>query len=224
MTFGQGIKLLALGQNEFSGKLPSTLANLSFPEHLDLHNNRITGNLPKSLFKISTLKTLNLRKHSLEGPIPNVLSTSFQILDLSNNNLIGSILSIFEILTGMIKPLKTFFSIPGLFSSTTRAFPTRIIINLHDVYGNLPDATVNFHDVIMNWKGSMQPLALTNLNIYSFLDMSSNRLSGEIPTALGNLRDLKTLSSLTTLWKDPDKFWELRESRELGLISQPPLW
>ncbi|RWR88312.1 LRR receptor-like serine/threonine-protein kinase GSO1 [Cinnamomum micranthum f. kanehirae] len=40
----------------------------------------------------------------------------------------------------------------------------------------------------------MRPLASKNLDIYSFLDMSRNQLSGDIPATLGNLRGLKTLS------------------------------
>eukprot|EP00268_Persea_americana_P067150 TRINITY_DN92060_c0_g1_i1.p1 TRINITY_DN92060_c0_g1~~TRINITY_DN92060_c0_g1_i1.p1 ORF type:complete len:408 (-),score=49.91 TRINITY_DN92060_c0_g1_i1:182-1348(-) len=171
MSFGEGIKLLSLGQNEFSGELPATLANLSSLEHLDLRNNRITGNLPGFIFQISTLKTLNLRNNSLEGSIPNVSSTSLQILDLSNNNLIGSVPSTFGNLTGMIETPKTFFFISDIFTFL-----------------------LNLNDVIVNWKGSMRPLASKNLDIYSFLDMSRNQLSGDIPATLGNLRGLKTLS------------------------------
>ncbi|KAI3791256.1 hypothetical protein L2E82_04965 [Cichorium intybus] len=53
---------------------------------------------------------------------------------------------------------------------------------------------IEFQDLIVNWKNSFQGLSSRSIGIYSFLDLSDNRISGEIPSSLGNLRSLKVLN------------------------------
>ncbi|KAM3693348.1 hypothetical protein ACJW31_08G159100 [Castanea mollissima] len=179
-NFSHHTRILALGKNNFSGNLSKNLINLSKLEYLDIHDNKITGEFPNFIFQISTLRTLNLRNNSLHGSIPNYISnfTNIQILDLSNNYLVGEIPAKFGNLVGM--------------TGTTIKFPylSDYIPFNYDIFYKQK----NIDGVTMIWKKSNQDLSLDRLEIYNLLDLSMNKLSGEIPASLGNLKALKVLN------------------------------
>nr|POE70038.1 mdis1-interacting receptor like kinase 2 [Quercus suber] len=142
-------------------------------EHLDIHDNKITSELPEFISQISTLQVLNLRNTTLQGSIPNGIFklSGLQILDLSNNHLVGNISPKFGNFAGMIETSNEFSPLLDIVT---------ISIELH------------YHIVI--WKKSKQSLSTHNLQLYSLLDLSMNKLFGEIPASLGKLKDLKLLN------------------------------
>ena len=196
MSISQETIVLPLGGNRLSGPLPSNLSSLSVLEHLDLRDNNLTGELPESLSQISTLQILNLRNNSLQGSIPETISnlSSLRILDVSNNNLTGKIPKECGNLVGMVE-------IPNLLSSISDLFTF----------------SIEFKDLIVNWKKSKQGLSIRNLDIYTLLDLSKNQLSGEIPASLGALKALKLLNvSYNKLsGKIPDSFGDLENVESL---------
>ncbi|KAJ9556519.1 hypothetical protein OSB04_011133 [Centaurea solstitialis] len=173
-----------LGGNKFSGSLPWNLTKLINLQHLDLHDNEITGNFHEVVFWSRILQVLVLRNNLLEGFIPRTISnfTNLQILDLSGNKLTGSIPSEIGNLTGMVDPPRSqlgwIFDGPSQF----RLYINRYPIDLH------------LQDLIVNWKNYFHGLSSHFIDIYSLLDLSNNRISGEIPTSLGNLQSLKLLN------------------------------
>ncbi|XP_077249065.1 receptor-like protein 46 [Tasmannia lanceolata] len=172
LSFGRLIKVLKLGQNNFSGRLHVNLTDLSFLEHLDLHNNNIVGELPYFLTQaFPLLQVLILRNNSLEGSIPNGLSNlkDLRILDLSSNNLVGNIPPELGNLMGMIE----------------MPYTNNVLINL---------TIVQNISVLVNWKDSMRFLPSITISLYSLLDLSKNQFSGEIPPSLGELKSLKSLN------------------------------
>ncbi|KAF2305574.1 hypothetical protein GH714_006850 [Hevea brasiliensis] len=178
------LSVLLLGHNEFSGILPRNLTNLSELVCLDLHDNNFTGELPAFLFQISSLQILNLRNNSFHGSIPNDLTdlTSLQILDLSDNNFSGEVPSSLGKLSGMINPnldasLLYYYEVPA---------------SVYQRRGQISSA--NYPNFEVSWKNKMQDLPSKNLNLYTFLDLSNNQLSGGIPDTLGCLRNLKVLN------------------------------
>ncbi|KAK9066860.1 hypothetical protein SSX86_014183 [Deinandra increscens subsp. villosa] len=87
----RNLNRLELQGNQLSGEFPelSQLSNLSF---VDVSNNAISGYLPASL--PGNLVDLTIRNCSLQGNIPASLvngSVYLQVLDLSYNNLTGSL-------------------------------------------------------------------------------------------------------------------------------------
>ncbi|KAJ9556596.1 hypothetical protein OSB04_011210 [Centaurea solstitialis] len=172
-TFSTVTQMIALGGNKFSGDLPRNLTNLVNLTHLDLHDNDIKGNFEDILPLIpGGLQVLNLRNNFVEGFIPRTISnlTSLRILDLSANNLTGSISPEIGSLTRMIE-------IPDLASPH-----------------NISYLSIEYQALILNWKSSFQGIPSRNLDIYSFLDLSNNKIFGEIPASLGNLKGLKQLN------------------------------
>ncbi|CAI9264545.1 unnamed protein product [Lactuca saligna] len=87
----KNLKRLELQGNRLSGEFPE-LTQLSQLYFLDASNNAISGDLPSTF--PSNLIELALRNNSLQGNIPaNLLNNSvyLQVLDLSYNNLTGSL-------------------------------------------------------------------------------------------------------------------------------------
>ncbi|KAE8729699.1 H/ACA ribonucleoprotein complex subunit 1-like protein 1 [Hibiscus syriacus] len=185
--FARFTSMLSLSQNGFSGPLPENFSNLRMLKHLGLHDHNISGEFPAFFSQVSSLQVLNLRNNSIDGSISNDLSSlsSIQILNLSNNNLKSEIPPSLEKLTGMID---------------TPDVP----VTLSEIF-NFP---VEIQHLIVNWKKSKQGLSIRNRDIYTFLDLSKNQFSGEIPHSLGGLKSLKLLNlSFNELSGKISEFW-----------------
>ncbi|KAJ0021733.1 hypothetical protein Pint_31459 [Pistacia integerrima] len=181
VTFSKNTVILSLGNNHFSGNLPQNLTNLSKLLQLDLHDNQITGKLPSFLFQMYTLQDLILRNNSLYGSIPNEISNliNLRILDVSCNNRTGEIPAKIGYLVGMTETSNT---LPLIFS------------NLPSVFELL-----HLNDMIVIWKKSKRGLSKQNIGLYSLLDLSKNKFSGNIPSSLGSLIALKIPEALSKL-------------------------
>ncbi|KAK6915853.1 Leucine-rich repeat, partial [Dillenia turbinata] len=121
------LTVLWLGNNYFSGQIPSSMGYLKGLQSLHLQNNRLFGPLPQSLQNCSlvtldlsvnsftgklptwigkfhdTMKFLKLRSNMLEGEIPIELCylILLQVLDIAQNNFSGRIPTCFKNLTAM---------------------------------------------------------------------------------------------------------------------------
>jgi serine/threonine protein kinase len=85
---------LILSENHFSDGIPTFLSEFENLNDLKLGGNNFGGNIPKSFGKFQSLSyDLNLSANGLVGSIPSEIGNlkSLQILDLSWNNLTGSI-------------------------------------------------------------------------------------------------------------------------------------
>ncbi|KAK6915917.1 Leucine-rich repeat [Dillenia turbinata] len=85
---------LWLGNNYFSGQIPSSMGYLKDLQSLHLQNNRLSGPLPQSLQNCSLLRTLDLSKNSVTGKLPRWIGkfhVSMQFLNLRSNRLQGEI-------------------------------------------------------------------------------------------------------------------------------------
>ncbi|KAJ9556520.1 hypothetical protein OSB04_011134 [Centaurea solstitialis] len=176
MNLFERIEYLFLGGNKFSGYLSWNLTTLVNLKHLDLHNNDIRGSFQDILPHIQNLEVLNIRNNSIEGFIPRRISnlTSLRILDVSGNNLRGCIPQELAHLASMIEippPISDFGYYDGIYNTE-----------------------LEIQDSIVNWKNSFQGLSGRRLSLYSFLDLSDNKISCEIPVSLGNLKGLKVLN------------------------------
>ncbi|CAI0397999.1 unnamed protein product [Linum tenue] len=200
--------VLELSHNEFTGISPRNLETLKF---LDLNNNNISGEIPTSLSTMSSLQILVLRNNYLEGSIPlQAFSnlTSLRILDLSGNRVSGTVPASLGDLAGMriapsdssIKEMVSHSS--GYFSYFDREMLTSFT-PLLEVF----------------WKTLHLGLPNEHLGLYTFLDLSNNRLSGEIPRTLGRLTSLKVLnlSHNQLTGRIPASFGEMRDLESLDL-------
>ncbi|GJS30236.1 leucine-rich repeat-containing protein [Tanacetum coccineum] len=180
-NFPKGTQVLFLGGNKFSGNLPWNLTKLVNLRFLDLQNNNIIGNMQDILPQIPSLEILILRNNSFKGFLPTNISnlSRLRILDLSSNSITGSIPQVMTKLPKMIE---------------TKVMSTSSVEDSHSIEYSSGNTLAELQDLIVNWKKSFRGLPVGNLDMYSLLDLSANRISGDIPPSIGNLKALKVLN------------------------------
>ncbi|KAG6426164.1 hypothetical protein SASPL_110382 [Salvia splendens] len=84
---------LLLQGNNITGEIPPELGELPKLQQLDLSDNLLTGEIPLSLSHLRSLGYMRLNNNSLTGTIPQALGnmTQLKFLDLSFNNLSGPV-------------------------------------------------------------------------------------------------------------------------------------
>ncbi|XP_017972613.1 PREDICTED: receptor-like protein kinase [Theobroma cacao] len=174
-----GIFFLDVQGNLLEGKIPSVFGHWTNLSMLDFSRNRLSGSIPSELGKLENLQILRVSSNRLTGSIPSELGHCKKIikLDLSANYLSGSISS--EILSS-----------PKLQS---------LLLQENKLVGIIPDSFSSLQSLLELQLGSNMlqgpiPCSLSNLHHFSsVLNLSNNRLSGEIPACLGKLDKLQIL-------------------------------
>ncbi|KAF8082703.1 hypothetical protein N665_0809s0006 [Sinapis alba] len=175
----------SIGNNSFTGTIPSTLANISTLQFLGMEYNSLTGRIPMSFAKIRYLQTLALNDNSLgsfsAGDLEFLVAltncTQLQSLDVGYNRLGGDLPASIANLSMSLNKL----SLQN--NSITGSIP-------HDI-GNL----IGLQTFVLSenlLKGPI-PASFGKLPGLVELIVYSNRMSGEIPSSLGNITRLETL-------------------------------
>ncbi|CAN1170945.1 Probable LRR receptor-like serine/threonine-protein kinase At3g47570 [Linum perenne] len=166
LTNATNLVSLDIQANNFGGRLPQNLGNLSISlKRLALNNNKIFGNIPSGIQYLVNLAEFGKLK-------------SLEVLDLGNNNLFGYIPSSMGNLTRLtnlnISSNYLFGEIPASIRNCKQL--TSLYISRNNLSGVIPP----------------QLLSLTSLSIA--LDLSGNRFTGALPMELGNLKNLEYLN------------------------------
>ncbi|KQJ89243.1 receptor kinase-like protein Xa21 isoform X1 [Brachypodium distachyon] len=162
------LKHLFLSTNRFTGTIPPALGHLHRLQNLYLSNNTLQGTIP-SLANCSNLKALWLDRNQLVGQIPTDLPPFLEKLQLSVNNLTGTIPASLANITSLNQFNFALNSIEGNIPNELRKLPALHILNAG---GNQLTGTF--------------PQAILNLSTLVSLNLGQNRLSGEVPSNLGN--------------------------------------
>ncbi|TXG64116.1 hypothetical protein EZV62_011110 [Acer yangbiense] len=202
--------ILNLANNNLSGKIPNSVDSQCNLQSLHLHNNSLVGELPSSLKNcrqlrvmglghnkfsgkipawigdsLSDLVVLSLRSNLFHGmlPIPLCNLSRLQVLDFSLNNITGTIPECLANLTIMSQKECSNASITYSFSASSALFPD------YKIY-----IGVDYQDqVLLFWKG-VDSLYKNTLGLVKSIDLSSNKLCGEIPEAITSLVELISLN------------------------------
>ncbi|THG23888.1 hypothetical protein TEA_004075 [Camellia sinensis var. sinensis] len=158
----------------------NNLDSVSIPPFLrafGIGNNHMFGKLPRWMGSVLTLMGISMFSNHFEGPIPIEFCTLgfLQFLDLSENNLFGSIPSCFN----QLKIKHVHLNQNQLSGPMTRAFYNSSSLVTLDLSDNHLTGT------IPSWIGS--------LHVLSILLLKSNSLEGEIPVQLCQLKQLSIL-------------------------------
>ncbi|KAH7511556.1 hypothetical protein FEM48_ZijujUnG0003300 [Ziziphus jujuba var. spinosa] len=173
------ISTLRLSNNDISGILPSSLKNCTGLQLLDVGQNNLNGEIPTWIGEYLTrLVVLRLKSNRFYGSLPlNLCQLSdIQILDVSLNDLSGFIPRCFHTFTRMVHKVNDYVS-----SSVSTGIDSLYTIDPSRGYGRI---FVNYEYI--TWKGKNYKYD-KNLWLLRIIDLSSNKLTGEIPINLTNL-------------------------------------
>ncbi|XP_060212262.1 receptor-like protein EIX2 [Lycium barbarum] len=171
------LRSLDFRRNRLNGPFPSSLGNCTKLHKIDLAENEFVGKLPSWLgLRFPTLIVLILRFNKFDGELPQQLChlKDLQILDLANNTFTGIIPRCISNFSAMVKG-KT--EVEDYFDE----------LNYSYYIGVLRESAM-----VMT-KGNMYQYD-TILVLFTSMDMSSNYLSGDIPTSLTRLEGLKSFN------------------------------
>ncbi|PQM42846.1 putative LRR receptor-like serine/threonine-protein kinase [Prunus yedoensis var. nudiflora] len=193
---------LNLRDNSLSGKIPTTMGSLFSIETLILNHNRFVGELPSQFKNCRKLTLFDLGENKLSGSIPEWLGanlpnlaviilgsnqfyksipsqlchlTRLQILDLSMNNISGTIPKCLNNLTTLVKQ-----------GNSSPTIQHRYISSMGSIWGYNDEA-------YLTWKGVRSKYKRT-LGLVKSIDLSSNKLIGEIPSEITYLVGLISLN------------------------------
>ncbi|KAD4178752.1 hypothetical protein E3N88_27343 [Mikania micrantha] len=160
--FLSNLTYVSLHGNSLTGKLPVSFANLTCLEHLDLSKNQLTGPIPPSFGSMVNLKVLDLSTNQLNSSIPNKIRNlqKLQTLNLGHNNFNGPIPSKF----GNLSQLKF------------------LNLSMNSISGHIPldmASLMNLEHIDLNHNSVTGPIP-GNLSRLSYVDFSSNQLSGNL--------------------------------------------
>ena len=179
---------LDLSVNDLSGPIPDALGNLYSLTSLDLSVNDLSGRIPPALGDLRGLKDLSLRATQLSGPLPLTLMSARGLtrLDIRNTRACAPDHPEFQKWLEGIEFFGRTCDLPA------RPVDRAALVALYDATGG-----ANWKNSA-NWKTSA-PLwdwygVTTNGDgRVTGLGLNGNLLTGEIPTALGNLTNLNRL-------------------------------
>ena len=192
------LKVLNLGANELNGEIPPELGNLTNLEELNLSINQLSGEIPPELGNLSGLKWLGLSGNQLSGEIPLELGNLVNLERLGLDNQ-------FSCIPAGMDPTQVWsriFGLPICDGSTPTSTPIPTPISSaedREVLAALYNAT-DGRNWGNNWNwmsdrplGEWYGVTANTEGRVTYLDLSFNDLSGEIPPELGNLANLEWL-------------------------------
>ncbi|KAH6787021.1 hypothetical protein C2S52_006573 [Perilla frutescens var. hirtella] len=165
------LEKLNLAYNSISGSIPQSLFILPSLQQLKLSNNNFTGLVHEfPSLNLSNLEELDLSSNHLEGPIPDSFFKleSLQLLSLSNNFFNGTFqLQKIRGLRNLTTLNLSYNNLSVVNASTMNSYPSSTFPNLYQL--SLVSCNLSsFPD-------------LRNQSNLRFLDLSNNRIAGEIP-------------------------------------------
>ncbi|KAF5794297.1 putative non-specific serine/threonine protein kinase [Helianthus annuus] len=194
-NINSSLRWLKLNDNKFNGQIPQDLGKLRNLEVLDLGNNEFSGNIPKWIGdKLSELGILRLHKNNFTGGIPHSLCkcSSLRILDIAHNNLTGYIPQCFGELSGMVEARDAFNYEVRYEEEYNLMDVIQVIKGSELEYTKTIYLVVNM-DLSSNKLTGEIPVELTALASLMGLNLSHNHLSGSIPDSIGNMKALTSL-------------------------------
>ncbi|KAI5670375.1 hypothetical protein M9H77_10739 [Catharanthus roseus] len=177
------LRSIDLGENSLSGGLPNTMQKLNLCTDLNLHKNAFTGEMPAWIGEMKSLETLDVSENKFSGQLPASIGQlqSLKVLNISKNSFNG-ILS--ESLSNCVNLLLIDISHNDLSgdipSWVFRLGLQQVIFSENKLDGRMDTAFAS------SMENSRRRLVV--------LDISSNKIVGEIPSVIGDFSSLRYLS------------------------------
>ncbi|XP_073042892.1 uncharacterized protein [Primulina eburnea] len=224
------LRMIRLRKNRFNGEVPDGIGNCLLLKSIDLSQNLLSGALPSTMQKLRLCNDLVLSKNGFEGVVPEWIGAmrSLEILDFSENNFSGQIpesignlqsLKILNVsknaLTGIlpevIENLVKLLSFDISHNLIAGSFPVwafklglqKFKISNNELSGSIDNALdsasensvrdLSILDVSRNKLSGEIPSSILSFGGLQFLNMASNEFLGSIPASIGKLKALSVL-------------------------------
>ncbi|ONK69816.1 uncharacterized protein A4U43_C05F27040 [Asparagus officinalis] len=203
ITKCRSLENLLIGENEFGGRLPESIGNLSrnilrfrapncklegkIPDsignlisliYLNLHDNQLSGELPRTISGLKNLQMTYLYSNRLQGRIPIELCSlrALSYISIYNNALSGPIPDCIGNISGLQRLYLSDNSLSSTIPSSIWSLQRLIALNLsqNSLVGSLSSN-------------------VSNLASLTELDLAMNQLTGAIPSTIGDLEMLRFL-------------------------------
>ncbi|KAK4737802.1 hypothetical protein R3W88_001499 [Solanum pinnatisectum] len=197
------LKSLDISVNELTGEIPVDLSGLKELTLLNLFINNLHGEIPGSIAELPKLEMLNLWRNNFTGSIPSKLGMNGKLveIDLSSNRLTGLIpkslcfgrnLKILILLDNFL-----FGPLPDDFGQCRTL--SRVRMGQNYLSGSIPIGFLYLPELSLvelqnNYiSGQLSNEKSSASSKLEGLNLSNNRLSGALPSAIGNYSGLKNL-------------------------------
>ncbi|KAL4296192.1 hypothetical protein GQ457_12G024140 [Hibiscus cannabinus] len=188
------ITQVILAKNRLTGTLPNTLCNSSTLVTLDIRENFLSGNIPSWIGGLSNLSYLLLSKNNFQGEIPMDLCRLkyLSVINLSHNNLSGRIPPCLNLTTlGDADYLESVMT--GLSAFSLNEAIEFLIKNVYNSYRGRIIPMVSLIDLSSNKLVGEIPHQIGNFHKILALNLSRNSLTGPIPPTFANLKQIESL-------------------------------
>ncbi|XP_017251211.2 receptor like protein 22 [Daucus carota subsp. sativus] len=205
------LRVMDMSQNRFTGEVPKSLSNCKMLQILDLSKNQMKQTFPTWLGSLPQLQVLLLHFNMFHGEIGSPRSLSefplLCIINLSHNALTGAlpvnyiqIWNVMKVVRRGIEPyIETYVYIPFShgkypYRDIFLCYSPMILTNkgAEREYNKIPNIFTAI-DLSSNKFTGKVPESLGSLKALQLLDLSNNDLTGPIPPSLGNLTQLESL-------------------------------
>ncbi|KAK1399190.1 putative leucine-rich repeat receptor-like serine/threonine-protein kinase [Heracleum sosnowskyi] len=194
------ISLLA---NRLTGSIPKEYGGIATLGKLELDANQMSGNIPSELGDLLAISTISLSSNNFSGPLPNTLAklTSLTDFRISDNNFTGKIPSYIQTWTNLTRLDIQASGLDGPIPdfSLLANFVNLRISDLNGSEGKFPalnkSSFPGFQTLILrscNIVGQL-PEYLGEMDKLTTLDISFNRLSGNISSTMSGLASVKNV-------------------------------
>ncbi|XP_024017247.1 receptor-like protein EIX1 [Morus notabilis] len=198
------LQVLDLRDNNLSGKIPSSIGSLTAIDRLILANNSFIGEIPSTLKNCRELLIIDFGENKLSGPVPTWMGEnmpSLVIFSLRSNYFDGSIPSYLCHLKHLQLLDLSLNDISGRMPACFHNFTAMKVNEINDLNMKNPILISGFKyverlyrgEVQVAWKGDLKILQSTIFLVKS-IDLSSNKLIGEIPREITQLSGLVSLN------------------------------
>ncbi|XP_057718085.1 receptor-like protein EIX2 [Arachis stenosperma] len=193
------------GSSDIGGPIPDGIQNLTMLENLDLSSNSFSSHIPDWLYGLHRLKSLKLSDNYLTGAISNTLGnlTSLVTLDLSHNQFEGAIPTLLGNLTSLVDLHLSDNQFEGAIPSSFRK-----LCNLRHIYFSNLKCNQQLSEILQ----ILIPCVSHQLNT---LVASTSQISGHLTNQLGMFQNLEKLdlSGNKIIGEIPQSFAKLSSLR-----------
>ncbi|KAK7839581.1 receptor-like protein eix2 [Quercus suber] len=226
INFSKFLTRIDLSTNHVTQSIFPWLFNYSTSlEWIELSDNQLGGSIPDASGNMNSIQTLYLDQNQLEGGIPKFFGNmcALQTLSIENNKLSGQLAELILNLSGCVQYSLKLLSLDG--NQMKGPVPKSIgnlsvlvslqlgsnLLAVSDVYMDGTQVTFKIisggsssyvFNTIVSWKGQSYVYG-KNFGEMRSIDLSSNKLTGEISAEIFNLTELKALNLAGNMLTEP---------------------